>query len=60
MKAKSTKQLKIKLKEGDADNFRSAIQKISEEIKSIGFKRSDLTKDEISVIHQLSNKVNDL
>lgn len=60
MKAKSANQLKIKLKENDADNFKSALQKISGELKSIGFKRSDLTKDEISVIHQLSEKINDL
>jgi hypothetical protein len=60
MKTEHTKQLKIKLKDSDADNFKSAIKKIADENKAIGFKKSNLNEDEIKVIQQLSDKVNGL
>ena len=60
MKTKTTKQLKIKLNEKDADNFMSAIKKIADESISIGFKKSIFNEDEIKVIQKLSNDVNNI
>jgi hypothetical protein len=58
MKIEAKKQLKIKLQESDADNFKSAIKKIVDESKIIGFKKTNLNEDEIKVIHELSDKLN--
>jgi len=58
MKTKTINHLKIKLKESDADDFKSALKKISDENKSIGFKKNNLSEGEIKVIHKLSDNLN--
>ncbi len=58
METKTEYQLKIKLKESDANNFKQALKKIVDESKSIGFKHSTLTEDEFELIKKLSEKLN--
>lgn len=58
MKVETNKQIKVKLKGKDAENFKSALKKIADEEKSIGFKKSNLNEDELKVIQSLSDKVN--
>lgn len=58
MKVETNKELKIKLKGSKADNFKSALKKIAEEQKTIGFKKSNLSDDELKVICSLSDKIN--
>jgi hypothetical protein len=58
MKVETNKELKVKLKGNDADNFKSALKKIADEQKTIGFKKSNLNEDELKVIQSLSDKVN--
>jgi len=58
MKTENVKQLKIKLKDSDSDNFKSAIKKLCEDSKHISFKKGIYTEDEIKVIQQLSDKIN--
>lgn len=58
METTTTTQLEIKLKEKDVDNFKSAMKKITDEHKVIGFKYSNLNDDELNVIKTLSEKIN--
>jgi hypothetical protein len=58
MKIETNQQLKIKLVGDDIDKFKSAINKIKDEQKKIGFKSSSLTEDEIKVIDKLSDNLN--
>jgi hypothetical protein len=45
------------LKGNDADNFKSALNKIADEQNSIGFRKTNLNEDELKVIKSLSDKV---
>lgn len=60
MKVEKNTELKVKLKGNDANNFKSALKKIADEQKTIGFKKSSLNDDELKVIQSISDKVNDL
>lgn len=57
MKIENVNQLKLKLKGPDADNFKTAIKKIVEEHKTIGFNRSNLNQDEVEVIKKISEQI---
>lgn len=57
MKADRTKSLKIKLKEADADNFVSALKKITTDEKSVGFQKFNFTDDEAKCLKDLSDKL---
>lgn len=57
MKVTTTSNLKIKLSGSDAANFKSAVGKLADEFKKIGFKQSTLTDDEVKVINQLSENI---
>ena len=60
MKIECNKQLKIKLNGSDADNLKSALNKIVDETNSIGFKKNNLSDNEVKVITSLSSKLNDI
>lgn len=60
MKTKKSSKLKIEMKAGDAENFKSALQKISGTNKEIGFNKSALSEGEREVIEKLSAKINEL
>ena len=57
MKIENQNQLKIKLKGTKADDFKSALKKISIELKQAGFKRINLSADEQKVITDLTEKL---
>lgn len=59
MKAETNNQLKIKLTNEEADNFKSALKKIISEEKEIGFRKSKLNDAELKVIQDLSDKITD-
>lgn len=56
MKVLNTKKLKIVLNSNDAENFISAINKLADESKTIGFKNSNLSEKEAKLINELSDK----
>ena len=56
MKIDETKQLKIKLKGDDADQFKSIINKLSEKGKEIGFSKKPFSVDETKLIAKLKEK----
>lgn len=58
MKTELTTKLKIKVSSEDVDNLKSALKKIADEQKQIGFKKSSLTQDEADVIDKLSKEIN--
>ena len=60
MKVSNSKQLNLKLKGKKAKLFITAITKIAEEEKSIGFKKRILNEAELKLINRLSGKINDL
>lgn len=57
MKIEKSEQLKIKLKGKDAEDFKSAVKKLSEENRKVGFKSSSLNDDEVKVINKVAEKL---
>ena len=57
MKVESEKSIKLKIKGKDVDDFKSAIKKMSDQTKQIGFSNHILNEDEIKVIQSLSEKI---
>lgn len=57
MKIDESKNLKIKLKGDDADRFKTAIKKIAENDRAIGFDQKALTPDEHQIIKDISSKL---
>jgi hypothetical protein len=57
MKVETIKQLKVKLKGNDAENFKSALKKLSAEKKKAGFNSLLLTDDENKVIDAIIDKL---
>ncbi len=57
MKAKTSQHLKIKLKGEDIDIFISALKKITDEQKLVGFEKTNLSEDEIKILISLSDKI---
>lgn len=57
MKVKETTQLKIKIKGRDIDNLKTAVKKIVEESKAIGFKSNSFTDEEKKVLTKLSDSL---
>lgn len=58
MKVETTKELKLKLKGKNIEHFKSAITKISNENKKVGFKSNVLNEDEIKVLNDINDKIN--
>ena len=56
MEIKEEKLLQITLKDKDAENFKSAMKKISD-TKSIGFNKQTLSEDESKTIKDLNEKL---
>jgi len=57
MKANTESRLKIRVKDEDATNLKSAIKKIVEEESKAGFKKNLFTDDEMKVIKSLHEKI---
>lgn len=57
MKIETIKHLKIKLNGKNIDNFKSALKKINEENKKVGFKSTLLNEDEIKILNDIFNKI---
>lgn len=57
MKIESVTILKIELEGASADNFKSAIKKVVDAEKKIGFKDSSLSIDERECLDKLSEKI---
>lgn len=57
MKTEKTTHLKIKIKGKDIDNLKSAIKKVVDETKTIGFKSTSFTDDEKDVLIKLSDSL---
>lgn len=57
MKVEKTTQLNVKLKGEEVENFKSALKKISEESKKVGFKSALLNEDEIKVLQDIKDKI---
>jgi hypothetical protein len=57
MKVETTKELKLKLKGTSIEHFKSALTKISNENKKVGFKSNLLNKDEIKVLNDINDKI---
>lgn len=56
MEIKTTTQLNITLSDEDADNFKGAIKKLSEQETKIGFTNSKLTDKERELLKSISEK----
>lgn len=57
MKIETNKELKIKIKGKDIENFKSAVVKILDENKKVGFKSSILNEDETKIFNEIKNKI---
>lgn len=57
MKVETTKELKLKLKGKTIEHFKSAIIKISDENKKVGFKSNILNEDEVKVLNDIKDKI---
>lgn len=57
MEIKEVKELTIKLKGKDAENFKSAIKKITDESKKIGLKNTSVTTEEMDLINSINSKI---
>lgn len=57
MEIKKEQTINIEFKGKEADDFRSAVKKLSAETNKVGFNNSSLTSDEKSIIKDLAEKV---
>lgn len=55
MKVKFTSNLKIRMKNEDAETLKSALNKIRDESKKIGFNNNFLSVEEYDVLNKLTN-----
>lgn len=58
MKVVKEKGVKIKVKGTDADNLKTALEKVVAAQKVVGFRLSDITDDELKVMEKLSKELN--
>ena len=57
MKVETTKELKLKLKGKTIEHFKSALTKLSDENKKVGFKSNILNEDEVKVLNDIKDKI---
>lgn len=57
MKVEITSQVKIKVKGVDIENLKTAIQKVVEDSKKVGFKANYFTEEEKKVLVKLSDSL---